>query len=437
MESWMGDMLRLTALAAFVLANAFFVAAEFALVSVRRSRVEELVAAGHARARVVQGAMRDLDRYIAGTQIGITMASLALGWIGEPALAHLIEPMLGWMPASAAVVTSHGIAVGVAFVLITFLHVVFGELVPKSVALQRTEPTALWVAEPMKFFVGLFQPLIWALNGLGNLVLRLIGLEPAGELHFVHSADELRILVRQSRKAGVLDELGSRLAERAFRFPDLTARDVMVPRPDMIALNAALPAETLLDIVTRSDRSRLPVYDGRLDNIIGTLHQKDVLRHLRQSKEPFDVRKLVRAPVFVPETIRLDDLFRNFQRNRTEIAIVTDEHGGVAGLATLRDVVKEVFGEMTATQQRPLPAILPQPDGRVLARGDVRLRELNEWLGWRLEDEQADTIAGYVMKHLGRVAQVGDTIDTSHGVIRVESVSRLRIVQVVITPKPR
>jgi CBS domain containing-hemolysin-like protein len=437
MEAWTGDILRLTALVAFVLANAFFVAAEFALVSVRRSRVEELVAAGHARARVVQGALRDLDRYIAGTQVGITMASLALGWVAEPALAHWIEPLFAWMPGSVAKVTSHGIAVAVAFTVITFLHVVFGELVPKSVALQRTEPTALWVAEPMRFFVGLFRPMIWTLNGFGNLVLRGVGLEPAGELHYVHSADELRILVRQSRKAGVLDELGSKLAERAFRFPDLTARDVMVPRPDMIALNAALPAEALLDIVTRSDRSRLPVYDGRLDNIIGTLHQKDVLRHLRQSQEPFDVRKLVRPPVFVPEMIRLEDLFRNLQRSRSEIAIVTDEHGGVAGLATLRDVVKEVFGDMTATQERSLPAILSQPDGRVFVRGDVRLRELNERLGWNLEDEQADTIAGYVLKHLGRVAQVGDTIETSYGIIRVEKVSRLRIVQVAITPKPQ
>ncbi|MCX7825849.1 MAG: hemolysin family protein [Verrucomicrobiae bacterium] len=437
MDAWTGEILRLTALVAFVLANAFFVAAEFALVSVRRSRVEELVAAGHGRARAVQAAINDLGTYIAGAQVGITMASLALGWVAEPALAHLVMPLFGWLPVASAQASAHALAVIIAFTTITFLHVVFGEQVPKVVAVQRSEATALWVTPPMRLTVAVLRPLVWALNAFSNRVVRLLGLEPGGDLHAVHSADELRILVRQSRQAGVLDELGSQLAERAFRFPDLTARDVMVPRTDMTALNAALPAEALLDIVTRSDRSRLPVYDGRLDNIIGTLHQKDVLRHLRQSKEPFDVRKLVRPPVFVPETIRLEDLFRNFQRNRTEIAIVTDEHGGVAGLATLRDVVREVFGEMTATQERPLPAILSQPDGRVFVRGDVRLRELNERLGWNLEAEQADTIAGYVMKQLGRVAQVGDTIETPHGVIRVEKVSRLRIVQVVLTPKPR
>jgi len=210
---------------------------------------------------------------------------------------------------------------------------------------------------------------------------------------------------------------------------------VMVPRTDLLALDGRLPAEELLDRAARSGHHRLPVYDRTLDNIVGILHVQDVFRHLRQTKEPLDIRKLVRAPLFVPETVRLDDLLRNFQQQHSQIAVVTDEHGGVAGMVTLDDVVEEVFGEVQETADVRQPGIQEMPDGRLLVRGDVRLREMNDRFGWNLEDEQADTIAGYVMNRLGRLAHPGDTIETPQGIITVEKMARLRILLVAILPK--
>ncbi|MBI5687922.1 MAG: HlyC/CorC family transporter [Verrucomicrobia bacterium] len=437
MDSLTWDIVKLLGVAALVLTNAFFVAAEFALVSVRRSRMEELVAAGHTSAKTVLAAMRNLGTYIAGAQVGITMASLGLGWLGEPALAHLLAPLFSWTSPMLAETAAHTIAVALAFVFITFLHVVFGEQVPKVVAVQRGEATSLWVMPLMRLTVALMRPLVWALNGVSNGVVRLLGLEPESELHGVHSVDELQILVRQSRQAGVIDELEGKLVERAFRVPDLTARDVMVPRTDLIALDGRLPAEELLNRVARSGHQRLPVYDRTLDNIAGILHVRDVFCHLRQSNEPPDIRKLARAPLFVPETVRLDDLLRSFQQQRSQVAVVTDEHGGVAGMVTLDDVVAEVFGEVQEPADARQPSIQEMPDGRLLVRGDVRLRELNDRFGWDLADEQADSIAGYVTNHLGRLAHPGDTVETPQGIITVEKMARLRILLVAILPKTR
>lgn len=338
------------------------------------------------------------------------------------------------MPPIFAEATTHTIAVVIAFVLITFLHVVFGEQVPKVVAVQRGEATSLWVMPLMRLTVALMRPLVWALNGFSNTVVRLMGLEPGSEMHGVHSVDELQILVRQSRQAGVIDELEGKLVERAFRVPDLTARDVMVPRTDLVALDGRLPAEELINRMARSGHQRLPVYDRTLDNIVGILHVQDVFQHMRQSKESFDIRKLVRAPLFVPETVRLDNLLCSFQQRHSQIAVVTDEHGGVAGMVTLDDVVAEVFGEVPEAESTRQD-VQEMPDGRLLVRGDVRLRELNDRFGWNLEDEQADTIAGYVTNRLGRLARAGDTIETPQGIITVEKMARLRILLVAILPK--
>ena len=431
------DLLTLLGVVALVLTNAFFVAAEFALVSVRRSRMEELLAAGQTSAKTVLAAMHDLGTYIAAAQVGITMAGLGLGWVGEPVMARWLLPLFGWMSSLAAEATAHTIAVTLAFALITFLHVVFGEQIPKVVAVQRGEATALWVMPLMRLTIVLMRPLVWGLNAFSNGVVRLMGLEPGSEMHGVHSVDELQILVRQSRQAGVIDELEGRLVERAFRVPDLMARDVMVPRTDLVALDVTLPTADLLDRMAASHHQQLPVYEGTMDNIIGFLYVQDVLRHLRQKPAAFDIRQQVRAPLFVPETVRLDDLLRSFQQRHRHVAVVTDEHGGVAGLVTLSDVVEEVFGEVPEATEVHAPDIQEQPDGRLLVRGDVRLRELNDRFGWSLEAGRVDTIAGYVMDRLYRLPRVGDSVETPHGVIAVVSMARQRIVQVAITPKAR
>jgi putative hemolysin len=437
MDTLTMDLLTLLGVVALIFANGFFVATEFALVSVRRSRIEQLVATGNARARSAQAALNDLGRYIAATQVGVTMASLALGWIGEPVVERLLQPLFGWLPAAAAATAKHSVSALLAFCLITFLHVAFGELVPKSVALQRGERIALWVAGPMRLLMALFRPAVWSLNGMANVTLRMFGLQPAGELDAVHSSEELRFIVRQSRRAGVLGEVGSQLVERSLRVLDLNAADVMVPRTDLVALDVTLPVEELLDRAAGSHHQQLPVYEGTLDNIIGFLHVQDVFQHLQRSKEPFDIRKQVRAPLFVPETVRLDDLLRSFRQGHRRVAVVTDEHGGVAGLVTLDDVVEEVFGEVPEATKVHSPDIQELPDGRLRVRGDVRLRELNDRFGWALEAGQADTIAGYVMDRLDRLPRVGENVETPHGIVTVETMERQRIVQVAITRKAR
>jgi len=418
-----------TPLPAFILvlllvaANGFFVATEFALVSVRRSRVKELVEQGSGAAAVLYKALRNLDGYIAGTQIGITLASLALGWIGEPAIAHFLQP---WLPPAWA----HTVAVAIAFAIITFLHVVLGELVPKSVALQRSEQTALRVARPMSLVMLLFRPLIWALNGTGNMVLRLIGLHAVSEHALVHSPQELTLLVRQSRQAGVLDATEERLTQRALRFGDLRAEVIMVPRMDMEALDLTAPFTDLREAALASQHSRLPVYEGNIDNIVGVLEMKTFLRALLRNPQLSDVRPLVRPVLMVPASVTLDRLLALLQQDRSEMAIILDEAGGTAGVVTLADAVGEVFAHSPEDLYRR------GPQGQVLVPGAIRLEQFNDLFGWDLDNEHVDHMSGFIMQELDRPAREGDVVECLEGKLRVERVSRLRILEVaVLTPE--
>lgn len=430
-------ILKLLSVALLVVANGFFVAAEFALVSVRRTRIEQLVKEEVSSARVVSSAIHDLDRYIAGTQVGITLASIGLGWAGEPAIARLIEPLLQYLPFHVGAKTLHAFSFAVAYATVTFLHVVFGELIPKSVALQKPEVTALFVARPLRLVVRLLHPVIWALNGTGNYLLRRMGLEPAAGHHSVHTVEELEILVRQSHAAGVLDEFERQMLQHTFNFSELTAGDVMIPRPDMVALDVNQPTGPLLDRVAETIHGRIPVFEHSIDHIIGILHLPDLFKQLHRAPQELDVRGLLRSPLVVPESVHLDALIEQFRTSQQQIAIVIDEHGGTAGLVTLEDVVEEVFGEMNDALEAEQPQIQAQPDGRLLVRGDVRLDELNDETGWRLEDPDSDTIAGFVMKQLGRTARVGDRVPTEFGVIQVENMARHRITQVAVTTSPK
>lgn len=424
---------RFFVLGALVFANGFFVATEFALVSIRRTRVEELVAQGNRTAKVVHKAVGQLDRYIAGTQVGITLASLILGWVSEPALADLLTPLLVWLPLGVTGIVAHSLSVIISFAIITMLHVVLGELVPKSLALQKPEETAMVVARPMQIAMFLFRPFIWSLNGIGNWLLRQLKLEAASETHGVHSVEELQILVRQSHDAGVLDDMEQQMLQRTFRFGELTSGEVMVPRLDMVAFDVKTPPEELLDKVAKHVHTRIPIYEGSIDNVIGILQLRDVFRYLRQPSEPLNVRKLLRPPLVVPRGIRLDALMEKFRQHHTQIAIVVDEQGGTEGMVTLKDVVEEIVGEVKESTESDRPAIYKLPDGRILVRGDVRLHRLQENTGWVLPDDRADTIGGYVMASLGRTAVVGDTVKTRYGTIRVESMTRMRITQVSLT----
>lgn len=421
----MGDNKRVTPLPAFVLvlflvaANGFFVATEFAMVSVRRSRIKELVEQGSTSAAVLYKALRNLDGYIAGTQIGITLASLALGWIGEPAIAKFLMP---WLPPAWA----HTVAVAIAFAVITFLHVVLGELVPKSVALQRSEQTALTVARPMSWVMLLFRPLIWALNGTGNLVLRMIGLHAVSEHGLVHSAQELTLLVRQSRQAGVLDATEERLTQRALRFGDLRAEAIMVPRMDVEALDLNAPFAEVQAAALGSKHSRLPVYEGNIDNIVGVLEMQTFLRALLAAPQLDDVRPLVRPVLMMPASVTLDRMLALLQQDRSEMAIILDEAGGTAGLVTLADAVSEVFAHSPEDLYRR------GPKGEIRVPGAIRLEQFNDLFGWDLDNEHVDHLSGFIMQELDRPAKEGDVVTCLEGKLRVDRVSRLRILEVAV-----
>jgi CBS domain containing-hemolysin-like protein len=416
--------------------NAFFVAGEYALVRVRRTQMETLAAQGSRAAAVVLHGLNHLSRYIAGVQVGITLAGLASGRFGEPALAALIDPvatvlfppaLLG--PAASAVLTT-----GLTLLVITYLLVVVSELVPKAITLQYPDRVALLVAKPLQLAVWVFTPVVWSMNALGNGILRLLRLPPPEEGQGTYSVEELQLLIVQSHQAGILEDIERQVMQRGSRFGDLRVADVMIPRLDMVAVDLTRPVEAVLDHVAQTIHTRLPAYEGDLDHVRGILHLQDLFKATRQPQPPQDLRPLVRPALFVPETLPLNELLRTFQQRHTQIALVVDEHGSIEGLVTLEDVVEEVFGELHDTLEAVQPSIQQAPDGRILVRGEVRLRELNDWLGTNVQDEDVDTIAGYIMKHLHRTARVGDTLETPFGTLRVENMAQMRITQVAILP---
>lgn len=426
---------QLVGVAVLVATNGFFVAAEFGLVTVRRTRIEQLAAEGHGAARVVGNAIADLDRYIAGTQVGITLASLALGWIGEPAIADLIKPLLHGLEPDVSEFAVHSASVGIAFTTITFLHVILGELVPKSLALQKPEATALAVARPMLLAVWIFRPLIWSLNGLGNLILRAFGLSGAANHEAVHTARELELLVRESHKAGMLDDLEKTMLQRTFRFTETTVDEVMVPRAEMKLLDIELPTADLLKQAARLGHSRLPVFREHIDQIEGVVYIHDLFRWSQEGRGP--LKDCLRTPLFVPESLHLDRMIERFKTHRTQIAIVVDEFGSTAGIITLEDIVEAVFGEIQDQNEDPTPAFRTEKDGIIVIRGDARLVELEEAFGWRFEVEAVDTVAGFIMERLGRVPRVNDTVENGACVFRVTKMDRQRIVEVRVQSKAR
>jgi CBS domain containing-hemolysin-like protein len=408
--------------------NAFFVAAEFSLVSVRQTRVEELIAQGNRAAVVVGRAVADPDRFIAATQLGITLASLGLGWIGEPALAGLLESVLRFLPEAWIGVAAHSIAGGVAFAFITVMHVVGGELAPKSIALQDPERTALAIARPTEWTLHLFRPAIWLLNGTGNALLRLLGVQPTSGHGRVHSVTELRMLVEASHEGGVLEADEHEMLHAVFDFGHLAARQVMVPRTEMICVPATGSLDQVAELAAEHALTKFPVYESDPDHIIGIVHIKDLVRVICSSaQQTTTVRGIVRPALFLPESIRVDDLLVTFRRKKQHIAILLDEYGGTAGLVTLEDLLEEIVGDVQDAFDREEPEIQRLPDGSVLLSGLMQIDEVNEEFGLNLADPHYDTIAGYVLGRLRRLAQVGDEIKARGVRLRVEALEGRRI----------
>lgn len=423
------NLLGLVAVAALVLANGFFVATEFAIVAVRKSRLEQLAAEGHSSARAAQTVVGHLDTYIAACQLGITMASLALGWIGEPAFAHLVEPPLQLVIGPLAGPASHGVAVAVSFGLITALHIVIGELAPKGLALQRPEATALAVARPMQLFERVFRLPIRLLNGVGNSVLRLFGLEPASGHEMVHSVEELRMLVTGMQKAGVVDDMEARIAGRAFLFGEVTAGELMTPRTELAGVPIAAPVEQALDVALESGHNRLLAYDGSIDNIVGVLHLRDLASAHRVGST--ELSALVKQVLITPTTKPADELLEELREHRSQIAVVLDEYGGTAGIVTLEDLFQALVGRIH--QEHAASPETPQvhsSQDSILLEGLTRLDELEELAGVRVPNtvrDDVDTVGGLVMAELGRVPAIGDEVQLDGHKLRVEALDGRRV----------
>ena len=435
MESIGTDILRIIAVILLVLANGFFVAAEFALVSVRRTRVAELVAQGNQPALWVQKALENPDRVIAATQLGITLASLGLGWVGEPAVAHLMVPVIRIFPLNIQSEVSHSIAAGLAFALITFLHVVVGELAPKSIALQNPENTSLIVARPTIWTEWIFKPAIWALNGTGNFLLKLVGVQPASGHELVHSVEELKMLVTASTEEGVVESEESEMLHAIFDFGELLVRQVMIPRTEIMAFEADLTLRESIEIATRSTFTKFPVYEDVLDNIIGVVHIKDLLRaQLDPQQVECQARTLIREALFIPENTPVRRVLQLFRARRQHIAIVMDEYGGAAGLVTLEDLMEEIVGEVSDPFDAVQPEIQKKPDGSVEIDGLTLIDEVNEALGTDFKDPHYDTIAGYFLGILARIPEVDDEIIPEKGIrIRVLAMDGMRIKRLVFS----
>lgn len=339
-------LLQIATIPLFVLANAFFVAAEFSLVTVRPTRVQEMVQKGVVRARLLQLAIADPDRVIAATQVGITVASLGLGWVGEPVLARFLDwsfaKAFGASPGPAA---AHGIALGVAFFLISFLHVLVGEQIPKSIAIQRPAQTGLFIAAPYILTERLFRPFVWVLNAVSDAVVRLLGLRPLPPHQQVHSAEEIKMLVAASLKGGALEPDQGAMMSKAIELASRKVGDIMVPREKIVAVDIHTPQDRLLEIVAEQGYTRMPVYDGALDRVVGIVHTKDLFTIIA-SKGLIILEDLVRDPYIVAPELEVDEILRGFRRLRVHLAIVRDGQQRVVGIVTLEDVLEQLVGHI-------------------------------------------------------------------------------------------
>lgn len=402
-----GVGLRLLAVLFLVLMNAFFVAAEFALVGSRRSRIDQLAEAGEAGAKAVQDALTNLDRYISGTQLGITLASLALGWIGEPALATVVDGALALVGIEAHPGVAHSTAgVATAFLVITFLHIVLGELAPKSIALVAPERVSMYLARPLMLFSRVMSPFITLLNGVANALLKLVGVNPVGGGHQnVHSADELRLLVMQARAQGTLNENDSMMLAGVFDFHEKKARDVMRPRTEVAAIPLDATEAEVWAILRAERYSRYPVIGDSLDDIVGVFLAKDLWLH----QGSFTLKQFLRDPLFIPDSRPAERVLDDLRKTRAHMAVVLDEYGGTAGIITMEDLVEEVVGDIADEYDAAAREAL-ETDGILELTGSMSLIDVRSDYKVPVPDGDWTTIGGYVFNALGRLPRVGDRV---------------------------
>lgn len=412
-------------------ANGFFVASEFALVSVRQTRIKELANDGNSTAKITMRALAELDRYIAAVQLGITISSIGLGWVGEATLAKLIHPLFDFLPFVSQTVATHTIAVAIAFAIITFLHVVIGELMPKSIALQYPEKTTLFITKPMYIITKLFTPFIFILNGIGNQMLKLFNIPPAHPASAVHSEEEINMIIDESFQGGILNETENFLLKNILKFTDLSAKELMIPRCDVVSVPCDISQEKLQEVILENQYTRYPVYEGNIDNILGILHVKDLYSRKMQNKS-INLVDFLRKPLLVPETMNADKLLQQFKENKTEIAIVIDEFGGMSGIITLEDLLEEILGDVQDEFDEEEVDIKKLSDNKYIVNGLLRVEDFFEYFKLDLTEDEVETVGGLVQKELGRIAKVNDAFCLDKLNIKVLELKGRRIKKLLI-----
>jgi CBS domain containing-hemolysin-like protein len=422
---------RLLAIILLVLLNAFFVGAEFALVRSRRTRLEAMVRSGDRLAHFAVRASSNISRILSASQLGVTLASLGLGWVAESAVGEIFEHLFANLPFAVEVSMRLTLAATVALILVTYLHVVFGELVPKAAALNHPEGLARWLAPPLLFFAWITTPFTYFLNRSSQVILRVLGQEKAGSEEAVHSPEEIRLLVEQSQESGQMQAHDADLIDAVFEFSEKNAREVMTPRTELVALPVEATLSEVLGVVQESGLSRYPVYDESIDNIIGVVLAKDLLKLLapRANTDAFDLPSIMRPVHVIPGSREVEEVLADFKRLKEHMAVVLDEYGGTAGVVTMEDLLEEIVGEILdeydTTEDAEAP--LHTRAGETLVPGSTHIGELNEHFSLSVPDEDYTTIGGYVFGVLGRLPVVGDRVIAGGAIFTVREMDGRRI----------
>lgn len=409
--------------------NGFFVAAEFAIVKVRATKLDILIQQGNKRARYAKMLTDHMDASLSVTQLGITLASLGLGWVGEPTVSALLEPLLKLFNLSPAI--SHSVSLLVGFILITAFHIILGELAPKSMAIHKVEPVIMGIALPMFIFHRVMYPAVWLLNHVANWVIRRLGFEPAAEEDVAHTEDEIRILMEESHKHGYIDKTELTFVDNVFDFADRNVREIMIPRTDMICLYLEDSADVNIKTALEQHLTRYPICREDKDNIVGFLHIKDLLRSLYIGKKP-ELLSFIRPVPFVPETMPISNLLHTMQQHRVQLAIVVDEYGGTAGMVTIEDIIEEIVGEIQDEFDEERPFIEKRGDRLYSVDGRMLLTELDDILQVKIDAENIDTVGGWLATRVDTPPRVGQKTTFGVNAFFVEEVENIRIIRVLV-----
>jgi len=436
------DVVKLLLAIFLVLLNGFFVAAEFSIVKVRYSQIQLKAAEGNALAKQAEHIIKHLDSYLSATQLGITLASLALGWVGESAMHHIVEKIFNSLSVNLAESTITTVSLVISFALITIMHIVFGELIPKSIAIRKAEPTTMFISYPLRWFTTIFKPFIWLMNSMSNGFLRLINIPPASDGD-IHSTEELQLLVKQSADSGEIEEENYEIIKNAFDFTDHSAKQIMVPRQNILSIDITDDKNDVLKQILESGYSRIPVYEGSIDNIIGIFYTKEFIREYIKHKDDydnFDISTLVREPFFVVGSKKISDLLKVFQLKKQHLAVVIDEFGGTEGIITLEDILEELVGEIQDEEDDEESIVEKVGDNVFWIKSTNPLDEINEELPENLplsEDGDFNTLSGYIMHELGDIPEENQEFRINNYDFKILKMNNksVEMVQLIYNPK--